>query len=336
MKKSLIVSCACLLLVACGHKDESETQYKGFLYRDFSPLVVEMELPDTPFFNDCVDMYNGWLVKTSLFTNLDWWFRCEDPEGVADAISTIDAGCIKNHEVRNLAKKTLSLFNTYFSEEEPTSYVDDENLDRIMDVYYQYDSLLNSRYNTYVYVNLSNEEYWETLDIAKAIPNYTELYTLDHTDENAKKIYHLFKDETDFERKCAYAQLYVLFADVYGIEVSDYEELLDEGLYSHRLFFLWRIWRCAVQLTDDEYGASTWSPIANELYNRKRAQLAITTLKYLKEHPDDKVAINQYVMLCSIPNIYRAGDYPYGNESFTEMYNLGLVASDGEYEEEIE
>ena len=39
-------------------------------------------------------------------------------------------------------------------------------------------------------------------------------------------------------------------------------------------------------------------------------------------------------MLCCIPNIYRADDYPYGNESFTELYNLGLVASDGEYEEE--
>lgn len=174
------------------------------------------------------------------------------------------------------------------------------------------------------------------MDIAKAIPNYTELYTLEHTDENTKMIYHLFKDETDFERKCAYAELYVLFAKVYGIEVSDYEELLDEGLYSHRLLFLWRIWRCAVQLTDDEYGPSTWSPIANELYNKKRAQLAITTLNYLKEHPDDKVAINQYVMLCSIPNIYRAGDYPYGDESFTELFNLGLGVKAEDSDEGIE
>lgn len=344
MKKILLI--LGVLLTGCGQKppkmataeppientaesvsditEDSKDPHSGYLYRDFTPLVVDMELPDAPFFNDCVDMYNGFLVKNSLYTNLDWWFRCKESDGVLEAIRAIDTKCIKNDEIRNLADSTLLLFEIYFAEE-PTSYENDANLDRIMDVYYQYDSLLTSRYNTYRYVDLTADEYWDAVDFAKVMPNYKELCELDASDKNIKKIYNLFKNETDFERRCAYARLYITFvdiADIYETNSDDYEELLDKGIYSHSLFFLWRIWRCIVQ--NNEYGPSTWSPIANELYNRKRAQIALITLKYLKDHPADKIAINQYVVLCGMANIYRAGLFPFGNELITELYRLGL------------
>ena len=108
-------------------------------------------------------------------------------------------------------------------------------------------------------------------------------------------IYHLFKNETDFERKCAYAELYAQFVNLYRININDYEELLNAGIYSHRLFFLRRIWRCATQFAVDDYELSTLFCIPNEKYNEKRRQIAITTLKYLKKHPDDRIAINQFI-----------------------------------------
>lgn len=296
----------------------------GFLYKVFTPFSVDISLPNNTFFNDCADMYNAYLVRNALYTNIDWWVRCEKSEGLLGALKTIDANHIKNNDIRKYANETLSAFKSYFEKRDPESNEDDKVLERMMDMYYQYDSLLCNRYNTYAYVNLNEDEYWKALDVSAVIANSDELRGLECTDNNRQKIYHLFKNETDFERKCAYAQLYAQFVNLYRINISDYEELLNAGIYSHRLFFLWRIWRSATQLTVDDYGPSTWSCIPNEMYNEKRRQIAITTLKYLKKHPDDRIAINQYIVLCGQSNIYRNGEYPYGNESFTEAFYLGI------------
>ena len=315
--------------------DSQQESDFGFLYKVFTPFTVDISFPDKTFFNDCADMYNAYLVRNTLYTNIDWWFRCEKSEGILDALKTIDVNHIKNNDIRKYANETLSAFKSYF-EKWNLLYEDDKALGRIMDMYYQYDSLLCNKYNTYAYVNLTEDEYWKALGISAVIANSDELCGLDYTDNNLQKIYHLFKNETDFERKCAYAQLYAQFVNLYRININDYEELLNAGIYSHRLFFLWRIWRCATQLVVDGYGPSTWSCIPNEKYNEKRRQIAITTLKYLKKHPDDRIAINQFIVLCGHPNIYRCGEFPYGNESFTEAYYLGILGSTKSAEPDLE
>lgn len=215
----------------------------------------------------------------------------------------------------------LSSFKRYLSSN--VIFERNEELDALIDLYYAYADQLNMQCNTFKYINLTEKEYWDALDFTSS-PKFRKLYKMSKTDRTVKKIYRLFKEETDFDTKCKYARLYTDFVGILGTNISDLEDLLDAGVYSHQLYFIWRIWRCAVQLSDSNYGPSTWSPIPNRLYNEKRSQVALTTLKYLLDNPDDKIAVNQYIMTCGEPNIYRFGDFPVGNESFTEVQNLGL------------
>lgn len=111
---------------------------------------------------------------------------------------------------------------------------------------------------------------------------------------------------------------------IHNIDLKIIEELLDDGRYSHFLFFLWRIWRCDGQLSDEKEGLSTWSQIPNKLYNEKRHAIAVATLKHIVDHPDDVVAVNQFLITVSFDNILRGSGLPMENEIFTELFYLGL------------
>lgn len=52
--------------------------------------------------------------------------------------------------------------------------------------------------------------------------------------------------------------------------------------------------------------------------------IALYTLKYIVSHRDDGIAINQYLVTSTHPDILRFGDFDLGNESFTELYNMSL------------
>lgn len=117
---------------------------------------------------------------------------------------------------------------------------------------------------------------------------------------------------------------YVYWIGFYNTDFKLVGKLLDDGQYSPYLLFLWRIWRCGVQLRNKNYGPSTWSQIPNKLYNEKRLKIAETTLKHIVNHRNDDVAINQYLMTASLSNILRIGEFDLGNESFTELYYLNL------------
>ena len=115
---------------------------------------------------------------------------------------------------------------------------------------------------------------------------------------------------------------YVYDEGFYNADLKELKMILEEGRYSPFIFYIWRIWRCGEQLRN--YGPSTWSVIPNKYYNKMRLFNAETTLNYIVNHPDDAVAINQFVVTAAHPNILRHGEFPAGNQSFMEVHYLGL------------
>ena len=241
---------------------------------------------------------------------------------------------MKTEDIKERFAQCLALGRKFFSEH--VDYSDSLLYRQFADSLNCLDSVLSTRFHISNYSNVSTEAYWNALDFSKQSKALfdkiaTKEITADNlgTKEVQKDISFILeniKKEKDFDKKCAYTMKYVYYVGFYRTDFELIEELLDDGRYSPYLFFLWRIWRCGVQLHDMNYGPSTWSPIPNKLYNEKRLKIAETTLKYIVTHRNDGVAINQYLITASISNIMRIGDYPFGNESFTELYYLDLGA----------
>ncbi len=81
------------------------------------------------------------------------------------------------------------------------------------------------------------------------------------------------------------------------------------------------MWRCFLQseisgsLTND--GA-----IYNLFYNHIKNQIALVYIAHIKNNPDDKLAYKEFTKLIYQNNIVRNSEYPYGNNSNIEEFNL--------------
>lgn len=355
--KAIFLALCCimqLLIVSCksgSNQDEernyseaveTETEYLNYYAAaHYEPLKYPGELPNTNFFNDCEDIYNSYLLEKTLFSIMEVWWRMDKGHPSPDminAINNLSAENIKNQDVRKSAEEMLNAFKNFVADSTMYLSTDKSVMDRVMDKYYEYDDLISNKYNVYSYVDLDEEEYLKEINrLNDLIPNYSDLFQLEDTPENIEKIYSMIREEKDFEKKCGYAEIYAYVGGGYDIDVNIFKEIFDERKYSHRLLPFWRIWRCMTQLCGDggniDYGPSTFAYIPNDLYNRQRRQIALTTLDYLKSHPEDKVAINQYIMLSAMSNLKRffkvdTGDTGIGNGAFEELYYLGLGVKD--------
>lgn len=290
--------------------------------------------PQDSFFYDMVEVYNAYVLTNGINSIIDEWCRYETSEEALEAIRQIDVGVLHDNDIKEMVSRCVDLGQQYFA--------DCTGEEEFRNNLYFTDSVLSVRYSIYTHVDFSEEKYWEELsfmgkveyDLFKGVQ--VEKVTAENL--NTKKVQEdielllgRINTETDFDRKCMYAMAYVYHVGFWRTDFKIIESLLDDGRFSPQLFFLWRIWRCGVQLGNSCYGPSTWSVIPNIIYNEKRRKIAESTLRYLVDHRDDAVAINQFLMTASLPNNLRKGEYPLGNESFTEVYRLGLMeSSEGE------
>lgn len=311
---------------------ESDFEYNDSGEELFCNYITKDQWPQNAFFTEMVEAYNSFVLLHGLKSVLDVWKRYENSERAIESIKYADIDVINSKDIKEKFIMVKELAHRFFSE-----YVDNSDsllYRELADSLNCLDSLLCSRYHVSNYIDISAETYWQALDHTKQSKELfdkvsTDTITLDNigTNEVQKDIEFILnsiKEEKDFNKKCAYTMEYVYYVGFYFVNYNIIEELLDEGRYSPYLFFLWRIWRCGVQLHNEDYGPSTWSQIPNKLYNEKRLKIAETTLKYIVTHPNDGVAINQYLMTASMSNILRSGQYPLGNESFTELHYLDL------------
>ena len=190
------------------------------------------------------------------------------------------------------------------------------------------DSILATDYSVSKYTDLTEEDYWKALDYSKQSDVIVERFGYEISTSDVAAFLSEIDTISDFELKCSYtyAMIYysgfMMASSLESSIKSMLENLLTDGRYSHHLFNMWRVWRAIVQY---EYGSSKMSDIANGIYNKMRLKVATTTLNHLINNPDDKVAINQYLMISYHGNTLRNGEYNYGNQSIIDMYYLGLV-----------
>ncbi len=347
----IILIIAAMLFIAtvassCGNKARAteetfpeEYDAWGDEYSDsgeevFCNYMSREQWPQDAFFDDMVEVYNSFVLLNGIKSVQDVWGRYDESEIALESLKYADINILKTKDIKERFAQCLALGRKFFSEH--VDYSDSLLYRQFADSLNCLDSVLSTRFHISNYSNVSTEVYWNALDFSKQSKDLfdkvsTEEITAENIDTKEVQkdiacILESIKNEKDFDKKCAYTMKYVYYVGFYRTDFELIEELLDDGRYSPYLFFLWRIWRCGVQLQDMNYGPSTWSPIPNKLYNEKRLKIAETTLKHIVTHRNDGIAINQYLITASISNIMRIGDYPLGNESFTELYYLDLGA----------
>lgn len=346
MKKLKISLCIAVIIAtafaSCANKTNNNEPDEEYFYEDtcnydsgaevFCNYLSSEEWPKDTFFSDMIVAYNSYMLLNGMKSVLDAWERLESSETALKSLQYVDLDIIASADLRTKFSYCLELGQQLFSK----GFDDIDTLVFIQfyDSLYYLDSTLATRFHVNNYVEISHDEYWNKMDFEELSRDLIEkLQCEEITDDNyntpkAQKDIALMLDaienETDFDKKCAYAMYYTHFVGFYNVDMNVIEELLNDGRYSSYLFFLWRVWRCGVQLRNSNYGPSTWSPIPNKVFNEKRLDLAKTTLNYLTEHRDDAIAVNQFLMTAMLSNIMRFGQFSTGNESFTELYYLGL------------
>lgn len=265
--------------------------------------------PKTTFFIDMVEAYNAYVIFHGIRSILDVWYRYEEPTEAIKSMQYVDLGKLHYEDIKLLMSQALILGQKALSvtPEESDSVALNEFYAQLSVI----DSTLADRFNVAKYVKLDENEYWDVINGFRKLRGQTDA-------QHLKAI----RETKDFNLKCQHAMAYVYDEGFYNADLKELKMILEEGRYSPFIFYIWRIWRCGEQLRN--YGPSTWSVIPNKYYNKMRLFNAETTLNYIVNHPDDAVAINQFVVTAAHPNILRHGEFPAGNQSFMEVHYLGL------------
>lgn len=275
---------------------------------------------ENPNIQKLVDIYNLSVAVNNIFSDFDLYNR-EDfyEEDVVNAIQAVDFNVIKNWQYRdsleNYRKKILFLIgkdpsqfdmdvdNPYIYREAMTDLIGSEMLPFYEGIDYEYfDSVY---FNNEKVVGL--REYYQKRGDADLVGELREK----------------LEGANDFDAQCAYA---IELAHAYDANqeavriIPFFESLMNSGKYSIYLFDVWRTWRCISQPIAG--GLSKDSFIPNDKFNEMRRKCAYSTLIYLQNHPEDKIAANQYLVQSACRNIEREGYYNYGNQIAMEEMEL--------------
>jgi hypothetical protein len=196
------------------------------------------------------------------------------------------------------------------------------------------DEFLNYVYATYStnhFVSMTEETYWQKNDKNTYIKSadYATYQRLKTTNlkEALKLLEKIIKQTSDFQEYSIYqielADQYVKHSDILGekaneIAAEKYKAIVDQKKYSIYLFEAWLKWRLVTQ--QHIYGISKTADIPNNLYDKKRAEVALTILDYLAKNEKDEMAINEFLLMATHPIVIRLGDYPYGNQNTVEYH----------------
>ena len=282
-----------------------------------------------------VDVYNLSIAANNIFTDFDLFNRmnfCE--EDVVNAIQTVDFTRIRNEQNRDsleyFRKKIL-----FFIGSDPSQF------DLEVENPYIYRDAVTDLIGSEMQPFIEGLEY-ETLESAyfddAKVEGLTDYYLKRGDAGLVVELRKKLEGAKTFDAQCAYA---LELAHAYDANhenariIPIFESLMNAGKYSIYLFEMWRTWRCILQPIVGGHSRDSYIP--NDKYNVERIKCAYTTLVYLQNHLDDKVASNQYLVQSVSRNIERDGVFIYGNqiaieevELFRERFNF----SDEEEQEE--
>jgi hypothetical protein len=196
----------------------------------------------------------------------------------------------------------------------------------------RYIEYISKAYPMSRFVDLPEDEYWKINDkknYTKAT-NYPTYIKLRETNlKDAIALLEKTSGQTaDFQEYTIYqveiADQYVKHGDKLGdnatdVAIAKYKAILDKKKYSIYLFEAWLKWRTVTQQNN---GLSKSSDIPNDEYNKVREQTAFTILNYVTSHPNDKMAINEFLLMATHDIIRRFGPYKFGNQNTVEYHEI--------------
>lgn len=283
----------------------------------------------TTLMSDLIDAYNSFLILNSIWCDFELWIRLKFH--IKDAISAINCNIISDEVTKGIMRHYKNRILSILSDNKKAFTENTNHYDYGYKAYIECKEYLTSRFHLNNYCNLSEKEYYRNYDKNNSIPGYKFIQNLRKNEDEYTVIYFLNKinTENNFDRKCIYLIEFAhINRSVAENSIMEHKaialmyETMKEQEYSNYLWEMWRIWRYLIQ---DENGASKDSPIFNQQYNEMRRIVACTILRHIRYQPNDKMAINQFLMLSSHNNIYRYGEYPYGNQYIMEGIGLEFI-----------
>jgi len=243
-------------------------------------------------------------------------------------------GLVNRYIYADKSQLELEINNLKFSSSNNSDTMSKELMTYNDDIRSDFLDYLNDNYKTKRLLSLSADEYWRRIDKKQYIKSskFEEYKKLKEEDPNqaVEKIFEIIKECDNFQEKTIYG---IDLADFYMTGVLDtdtilgeewasdhYQVMMDANKYGLYLFEAWLKWRAVTQHM--EYGSSKYSLIPNELYNTWRDKMAFVILKQISMHPEDQMAINQFLLFATHENIIRFGTYKYGNQNVLEFYEL--------------
>lgn len=323
-----------LTLTACGKTATTQQQQTNTSveYQEPDWAMVEIEsicdkddwfhpseeqLSDT-LIAKLVDAYNCCVAWHSLYTDLDlswrlWWNHCGEEElnDLKTAVKAMDCSMIHDSVMRGLAEA--------FQQSVIVAIMDTTSLDW-EDCQDNFIGEIVNRYHISNFGELTEDEYFRQINYENYVKNYSQIKAkrMKNDSVHQQQLLQRINQETDFTLRSIYAMEYA-----HSSEDGPYFEdaipvLVDVMLtrkYAPMLYDIWRTWR-AMQCS--HMGMSRDSAIPNIHYNALRKLVANTMLNHIQQHPDDLVAINEFVCLAFCDNINRYCTFPFGNQNFEE------------------
>lgn len=277
--------------------------------------------------NRLIDAYNSSVIMNNIITDFDLVMRFESVyENAIKGIEAINISYVKDRE-------TNSRLEDYKKEMLYLIAVNSDTINKdIHNPWIEYNTLftyLSQKYNVSTFGRIDEDMYNKTFDNPPSVPEWSKLVQRRGETNLVAELQEKFDEAERFDARCLYA---IELAHAYEADMDSWSEddsrnpaipimesLMKEQKYSIYLNELWLKWRTLYQ---DSEGASKDSEIPNHLYNEYRKICVCSTLAFIEEHPDDIMAINNYLVMAFKENILREGPFDYGNQYILDKYKL--------------
>ena len=328
--------------------------YTGCIRKSTSkPDLLDTVRVDSKLINDLKDVYRAFKInhiikdQQELLNVLLADSASSLPKGLLDSnIRACEAlkqvylsnDTLNNHVVKYLASTIRNYTIAKDKGFESPEYKKDYETYRV-----ENENYLNYVVKTYPlnrFVNLTEEKYWATMDKkqyvkAKEYADYEAVVDVDLM-KGLGILEELSKNAANFQEYSIY-QIEVgdqfvkkdslVRADLSGnapptpwdLAIKKYRHILDKKQYSLYLFETWLKWRTVSQQNS---GLSKSSDIPNDKYDFAREKMAAVVLDFISKHPEDEMAINQFLLLATHDIVRRFGEYPYGNQNTIEFHEI--------------
>lgn len=294
----------------------------------FNAISHKMRYPIVPdtlklssFADSLLQLYNMALAFNTLAYDTGtadrYMSQPEVRKSHSDALDSINVDGISDPAFREMIRKIAHNAAVWIRENGEAGELSDATVDRFYDAYMDNMEAVIANHNT-------DEEF----EPETVIDDYAAVHAKALSDKTSFRHELLMRTlaEPDFQKQCVLVREYA-YAN-YNHPARDDKELvavldkiLSSGKYSPLLGELWRMWRLTLQ--KELLGSpSNDGAMYNLLYNDMRNRVAMVYIAHLNDHPDDNIALKEFLRMTTTYNIVRNSSCMIGNNANLEDIEL--------------